>query len=184
MAVEKASATLKLTGGEGQVRLRANQEWNWREDLKLGFLLWALDYKAQGQPFKSKKKKHNWYAKGREKMELMKHSIETLKSRKRIEGKDKNNRRGNSWETLTDIQALTEASQYSLWMSGSECTSWKAEQAEWIKKEGLSVPCLQETLSRCKTHRVKVQRWRAVCWTSWSSYINVKQAEFKGDDQR
>ena len=47
-------------------------------------------------------------------MELMKHSIETLKSRKRIEGKDKNNRRGNSWETPTDIQALTEASQYSL----------------------------------------------------------------------
>lgn len=98
VAVEKASATLKLTRGEGQVRLRANQEWNWREDLKLGFLLWALGYKAQGKPFKSKKKKHTWYAKGREKMELMKHSIETLKSRKTIEDKDKDNRQGQQLE--------------------------------------------------------------------------------------
>lgn len=35
---------------------------------------------------------------GREKMELMKHSIETLKSRKTIEDKDKDNRQGQQLE--------------------------------------------------------------------------------------
>lgn len=47
-------------------------------------------------------------------MELMKHSMETLKSRKTIETKIKTIDKGNSWKTLTDRQALTEASQYSL----------------------------------------------------------------------
>ena len=64
------------------------------EGLKLGFLCWALDYKAKDNCLKIRKRSITDTLREERKWNYMKHSIETLKSRKRIEDKNKNNGQG------------------------------------------------------------------------------------------